>query len=41
MAEEQLKNLQEHLGTTTHSYNKKIFEMKKLLKQKGVDISQF
>ena len=29
MAEEQLKNMQEHLGTTTHSYQRKIFEMKK------------
>lgn len=41
MAEEQLKNLQEHLGTTTHTYQKKIFEMKKILKAKGVDVSAF
>jgi len=41
MAEEQLKNLQEHLGTSAHSYNKKILDMKKMLKSKGVDISNY
>lgn len=39
MAEEQLKNLQEHLSTSAHSYQKKIFELKKILKSKGVDVS--
>jgi len=29
MAEEQLKNLQEHLRTTTQEYSKKIYELKK------------
>jgi len=29
MAEEQLKNLQEHLRTTTQEYSKKIHELKK------------
>ncbi len=41
MAEEQLKNLQEHLTTNTHSYQKKIYEMKKILRGKGVDVSAF
>lgn len=41
MAEEQLRNLQEHLSSTTHSYQKKIFDMKKILKSKGVDIGAF
>ncbi|TNV72957.1 hypothetical protein FGO68_gene13342 [Halteria grandinella] len=41
MAEEQLKNLQEHLSTNTHSYQKKIYDMKKILKAKGVDVSVF
>jgi len=41
MAEEQLKNLQEHLATTAHSYQKKIFDMKKILKSKGVDVSVY
>jgi len=39
MSEEQLKNLQEHLQTQSHSYQKKIFEMKKVLQSKGVDVS--
>jgi len=33
MAEEQLKNLQEHLRTTTQEYSKKIYELKKKLGQ--------
>jgi len=41
MAEEQLKNMQEHLSTSTHSYQKKIFEMKKILKSKGIDVTAF
>ncbi len=41
MAEEQLRNLNEHLQTTTVSYQKKIFDMKKILKSKGVDVSAF
>lgn len=41
MAEEQLKNLQEHLTTNTHSYQKKIYEMKKILRGKGVDVAAF
>jgi len=39
MSDEQLKNLQEHLSTQSHSYQKKIFEMKKVLQSKGVDVS--
>ena len=38
-AETQLKSLQEHLSTSAHSYQKKIFELKKILKSKGVDVS--
>jgi hypothetical protein len=41
MAEEQLKNLQDHMTTSTHGYQKKIFEMKKTLKMKGVDVSAY
>lgn len=41
MAEAQLQNLTEHLTANTHSYQKKIFEMKKILKAKGVDVSAF
>ena len=41
MAEAQLQNLTEHLTTNTHSYQKKIFEMKKILKAKGVDVATF
>jgi hypothetical protein len=38
-AETQLTALQEHLSTSTHSYQKKIFELKKILKSKGIDVS--
>lgn len=41
MAEEQLKNMQEHFATQTHSNQKKVFELKKILKSKGVDVSMF
>lgn len=41
MAEEQLKNLSEHLTTNTHAYQKKIYEMKKILKAKGVDVAPY
>jgi predicted nucleic acid-binding Zn-ribbon protein len=41
MAEEQLRNLQEHLTTNTHGYQKKIYEMKKVLRAKGVDVNAF
>ena len=33
MAEEQLKNLQEHLRTTTQEYSKKIYELKKKVRE--------
>ena len=39
MAEEQLRILQENLSTMQHEYQKKIFELKKILKSKGVDVS--
>ena len=38
MAEEQLRILQENLSTMQHEYQKKIFELKKILKSKGVDV---
>jgi len=38
-AETQLKTLQEHLSTSTHSYQRKIFDLKKILKSKGIDVS--
>jgi len=38
-AETQLQSLQEHLSSSAHSYQKKIFELKKILKSKGVDVS--
>jgi len=36
MAEEQLKNMQEHMNTTVQNYQRKIVELKKKLKQNGV-----
>jgi len=41
MAEEQLRNIQEHQTTNTHGYQKKIYEMKKILRTKGVDVTAF
>lgn len=38
-AETQLEALQEHLSGSAHSYQKKIFELKKILKSKGVDVT--
>ncbi len=41
MAEEQLKNMQEHFATQSHTNQKKVFELKKILKSKGMDVSMF
>jgi len=41
MAEEQFKNVQEHFSVTTHTNQKKIFELKKVLKSKGMDVSMY
>ena len=41
MAEEQLKNMQEHFATQSHTNQKKVFELKKALKAKGVDVSMY
>lgn len=38
-AEVQLKELSEHMSSSAHSYQKKIFELKKILKSKGIDVS--
>lgn len=41
MAETQNKAIQEHLTKQAQTYQAKINEMKKLLQQKGVDVSRF
>ncbi|CDW90229.1 kinesin-like protein [Stylonychia lemnae] len=41
MAEEQVKQMQEYMSQAQQTYKKKEFDMKKMLKSKGVDVSMY
>lgn len=41
LAESQNKAMQDNMGQQAQKYNKQIAEMKKLLKEKGVDVSKY
>lgn len=41
MAEQQVQSMQEYMTQAQQTYKKKEFDMKKMLKSKGVDVSMY